>query len=600
MRRRRHPALCDAGRHSARLAPCWSKRTATRRPERPAPPAHAWFTLLLALCASFAAGPAQEAVPQFTDVTPQSGIRFKHVNGAPEKKYIFEAKGGGAGFFDYDNDGWMDILLVQGSTVERHLKGDDPHCALFRNRRDGTFEEVAEKAGLRRGGWGMGVTFGDYDNDGFADIFLTFVGDDALYRNNGDGTFTDVTARAGVGDPRWSTSAAFGDYDNDGDLDLYVCNYIRIDFRDLPKPGPGMFCMYRDRPVMCGPRGLPGEADALYRNNGDGTFTDVSEASGAFDRDKLYGLGVVWADIDDDRDLDIYVANDDGPNLLFVNKGDGTFEEMGMMSGLAVSVDGRNQGSMGVDVADYDNDGRLDAFVTNFANDYSTLYHNDGDLFFSDVTGKTGIYASDWLLVGWGTRFADFDHDGWKDILRVNGHVTPFLITAGLKESYFQPPNLYLNRKGRFEDAGRAAGPDFQKPMCSRGAAFADYDNDGDLDVLVANLDDSPRLLRNDRRDSNHWLMFRTVGRKSNRDGIGARITVKTTGGEQVWEVKRTVSIYSASDPRAHFGLGEATKADIVRVRWPSGKEQEFKNVAADKHYVLDEEDGLRVDRHQR
>ncbi|MFB3905642.1 MAG: CRTAC1 family protein [Acidobacteriota bacterium] len=567
----------------------------TRPPRDRRSPARSAILTLFAgsLCLTFA-DISPETVPQFTDQAAKAGINFRHINGPADRKdLIFEAKGGGLGFFDYNNDGWMDLLLVQGSTVEAHMQGKDPHCVLYRNKRDGTFEDVTEKAGLTRTGWGMGVSFGDYDNDGFADIYLTFLGPNVLYRNNGNGTFTDVTEKAGVGDPRWSSSAGFGDYDRDGDLDLYVCNYITIDWNNLPKPGPGMFCTYLGRPVMCGPRGLKGARDTLYRNNGDGTFTDVSESSGAFDRDNLYGLGMVWADLENDQDLDIFVANDDGPNLLFVNDGKGKFEEQGILSGLAVSVDGRNQGCMGIDAADYDNDGLLDAFVTNFANDYSTLYHNDGNLFFSDITGETELYTAEWLLVGWGARFTDFNHDGWKDIFHANGHVTPFLITEKLEEQYFQPPSLYLNDRGTFRDVRKFAGPDMQVGRCGRGAAFADYDNDGDTDVAIANLNDAPQLLRNDRRDRNHWIMLRTVGHTSNRDGIGARITVTTGELKQIWEIKRTVSIYSASDPRADIGLGEATKADLIRVQWPSGKVQEFRDVAGDAHYVVDEEKGL-------
>jgi enediyne biosynthesis protein E4 len=540
------------------------------------------------------AGVDPASVPQFKDVASEAGLKFKHINGPVDRKdYVFEAKGGGLGFFDIDNDGWMDLLLVQGSTVERHLQGNDPHPVLYRNKRDGTFEDVTEKAGLDHRGWGMGVTFGDYDNDGWTDIYLTFLGANVLYRNNGDGTFTDATKKAGVGDTRWSSSAAFADYDQDGYLDLYVCNYITIDFQNLPRPGPGMFCTYLGRPVMCGPRGLPGARDTLYRNDGDGTFTDVSESSGAFDRESLFGLGVVWSDLDNDGDLDIFVANDDGPNLLFVNQGDGTFEEEGFISGLAVSIDGRNQGGMGIDAADYDNDGLIDAFVTNFSNDYSTLYHNDGALMFTDITGETELYTAEWLLVSWGMRFADFNHDGWKDIFHVNGHVTPFLMVEKMEEKYFQPPSFYLNERGIFRDVRRLAGADMQVGKCSRGAAFADFDNDGDIDVAIANLNDSPQLLRNDRRDQNHWIMFRTVGRTSNRDGIGARITVTTPELTQVWEIKRGVSIYSASDPRAHFGLGRAEKAGTVKVQWPGGKVQEFRDVPGDTHYVVDEEKGL-------
>ncbi|MDA2923705.1 CRTAC1 family protein, partial [Acidobacteria bacterium AH-259-L09] len=496
-------------------------------------------------------------------------------------------------FFDFDNDGWMDILLVQGSTVERARSANNPHSAIFRNRGDGTFEDVTEKAGLTSRGWGMGVTFADYNNDSFTDVYLTRLGPNVLYRNNGDGTFNDVTEKAGVGDPRWSTSAAFGDYDQDGDLDLYVANYLDVGVDKLP-PRRSERCTHLGRQVMCGPRGLPGAPDVLYRNNGDGTFSDVTEESGAVDRDRYFGLGVVWADIDNDRDLDLYVANDATPNLVFVNQGNGTFKEMGYLSGLAVSGHGMEQASMGVDIADYDNDGLLDVFLTHFSNDYNTLYHNEGDLWFKHVEGQSHFQSSEWHLVSWGTRFVDLNHDGWKDIFFANGHVYPFLLHCSLAEAYHQPCSFYSNqRDGTFRNASREAGPDIQKETVSRGVAFSDWDNDGDIDFIIANLNDWPQLFRNDLADQNHWVMFRTVGERSNRDGIGTRITVVTGELRQIWEIKRTVSIYSASDPRAHFGLGSAAKVDLLKVQWPSGEIQEFKNIPADFHYLIHEKEGL-------
>jgi len=534
-------------------------------------------------------------IPQFVDVSATSGITFEHICGSPyEKNYIFEAKGGGLAAFDYNNDGLMDLLLVQGSTLDRVRAGDSPHSVLYENQGNWKFVDVSEKAGLTAKAWGMGVGIADYDNDGFADIYLTNLGPNVLYHNNGNGTFTDVTAKAGVGDPRWSTSAAFGDYDGDGDLDLYVANYLDVGPSKLPARIAGV-CDYQGEPVMCGPRGLPGAGDSFYRNNGDGTFTEISQQSHAVDKDKYYGLGVVFADVDNDSDMDIYVADDATPNLLFVNAGNGTFEEEGFLSGLAVSGDGREQASMGVDVADYDNDGLLDAYCTHFAADYSTLYHNDGNLVFSDVTAQARIQTPEWPLVSWGTRFVDLNHDGWKDIFHSNGHVYPYLIKSKTREVYYQPKTLYLNRgDGTFLDASTLAGPALQKPTVSRGVAFADFDNDGDIDCAIATLNGSPQLFRNDVPAGNHWVMFRTVGIKSNRDGIGARITVTTGKLKQVWEIKRTVGIYSASDPRAHFGLGPSATIDSVSVRWPSGKVQEFKGVAADVHYVLHEEEGLR------
>jgi len=534
-------------------------------------------------------------IPQFVDVSATSGITFEHICGSPhEKNYIFEAKGGGLAAFDYNNDGLMDLLLVQGSTLDRVRAGNNPHSVLYENQGNWKFVDVSEKAGVAAKTWGMGVGIADYDNDGFADVYLTNLGPNVLYRNNGNGTFTDVTAKAGVGDPRWSTSAAFGDYDADGDLDLYVPNYLDVGPSKLPARVAGV-CDYQGEPVMCGPRGLPGAADSFYRNNGDGSFTEISQQSGAVDKDKYFGLGVVWADVDNDYDMDIYVANDATPNLLFVNSGNGTFEEQGFLSGLAVSGDGREQASMGVDVADYDNDGLLDAYCTHFAADYSTLYRNDGNLVFTDVTAQARVQTPEWPLVSWGTRFVDLNHDGWKDIFHSNGHVYPYLIKSKTREVYYEPKSLYLNQgDGTFLDASALAGPGLQKPTVSRGVAFADFDNDGDIDCAVATLNGSPQLFRNDIPAGNHWIMFRTIGSKSNRDGIGVRITVTTGALKQVWDIKRTVGIYSSSDPRAHFGVGQSSTIDTVSVRWPSGKVQEFKDVAADAHYVLHEDEGLR------
>jgi hypothetical protein len=540
---------------------------------------------------------SQREIPQFIDITASSGIRLRHVNGDPDdKRYLFEAKGAGAAAFDFNNDGWMDILLVQGSTVERFAQADNPGPVLYRNRRDGTFEDVTARSRLkvRQNGWGMGVTTGDYDNDGFTDIYLTCLGPDVLYHNNGDGTFTDVTEKARVNDSRWSTSAAFGDYDRDGYLDLYVCNYLEMDFKQLPQPGSGPFCSYLGNPIPCGPRGVPTSPDVLFHNNGDGTFSDVSGKAGIVEKSRGPGLGVIWADLDNDRDLDLYVANDAESNYLYLNRSDGTFEEKGLITGLALSGDGRAQASMGVDVADYDNDGRLDVFATHFAADYSTLYHNKGNLLWEDSTLNAKLFKAYGLLVGWGTRFADFDNDGWKDIYHSNGHVYTFLKKSGFREAYTQPGTFFLNQKnGTFLDASSLAGTGIQEPRSSRGVAFADFDNDGDIDFLVSNMNDVPQLFRNDGISSNHWIQFRTSGRQSNRDGIGARLVVATGGLEQTWEIKRTVGIYSASDPRAHFGLGRHDRVDILKIHWPGGKDQEFRNVGADTHYVLDEEKGL-------
>jgi hypothetical protein len=504
------------------------------------------------------------------DVSGSSGIAFRHISGGVEEKpYIFEAKGGGICALDYDNDGWLDLYLVQGSTLSRVKEGRSPHGALYRNLGNWKFEDVTERAGLTVPAWGMGVSAADHDNDGWVDIYLANLGPNILYSNNGDGTFRDATGLAGVGDPRWGTSPSFADYDDDGLLDLFVPNYIDIGPDRLPKlPGtPG--CYYRGRPVMCGPHPLPGAADVLYHNDGDGTFSDASERAGGVSPSRYYGLGSVWGDIDNDGDLDLYVTNDVTPNLLFLNDG-GRFTEEGYLSGLAVSGSGVEQAGMGVDLADYDNDGLLDVYCTHFAQDYSTLYRNQGDLRFEDITLQANIFAYEFRHVKWSTRFVDLNHDGWKDIFHTNGHTYPTLDSkpAG-GETYRQPQTLYLNLKnGTFLDASTLAGPDFQEPHVGRGAAFADFDNDGDIDIAVAEMNGGPVLFRNDQSSANHWVMFKTVGRRSNRDGIGARLTVAAGGLRQIWEIKRTVAIYSCSDPRAHFGLGAAARIERLEVRW--------------------------------
>jgi hypothetical protein len=555
-----------------------------------------WLLLSGLLALSSGELMSSDLPPQFTDVAQKAGIEFVNINGErAEKRYLFEAKGAGLGFFDFDNDGWLDLLFVQGSTMDRFLKDDNPSSTLYRNNQDGTFTDVTKAAGLVEGGWGMGVASGDYNNDGFVDLYVTQLEANVLYRNNGDGTFTDVTAKAGVGGSSWSSSAAFGDYDADGHLDLYVCNYIDMDPRRPPEPGSAPFCNYRGRPGICGPLGLTGAANVLYRNNGDGTFSDVTVVSGVREPVPYFSLGAVWSDIDNDRDLDLFVGNDSTPNFLFVNQGKGKFLEKGFLSGLAASGDGGFQASMGIDVADYNNDGLLDVFSTHFANDYSTLYRNRGNLLFEDVTNETQFLQAEWLLVSWGTRMIDLNHDGWKDIFHTNGHVYPFLLTAGWTEQYPQPSSLYLNRRdGAFFDASKSAGPDLQKPTVSRGAAFGDFDNDGDIDCAVTNLNDSPQLLRNEGVAGGNWIMFRTRGRESNRDGLGTRISISAGGLEQVWEIKRTVGIYSSSDPRAHFGLGGARQVDSLEIRWPSGKVQHYQDVPAGVHYLLDENEGLK------
>ncbi len=549
-------------------------------------------SLLLLLAASLVFPSGQQIRRQrFRDVTREAGIRFRHINGNDtDKKYLIEAKGGGVAFVDYDNDGWPDIVFAQGTTIEQYKQGGGRKCELYRNKRDGTFECVTEKAGLTAKGWGMGVAAADYNNDGWVDLYITSFGGNTLYRNNGNGTFTDVTEFAGVGGASWSSSAAFADYNLDGYLDLYVANYVSVDLNRLPEPK----CLYRGTPTICGPRGLKGAPDVLYRNNGDGTFKEVSRESGAYDLDARYGLGAVWGDLNNDGYPDLYVANDFGPNFLFVNRGNGTFDEQGLVSGCALSGDGMEQAGMGVDIADYDNDGLMDIFVTNFANDYSTLYRNTGNLMFEDVTGKVGIQPYEWFLVKWGTHLVDLDHDGWKDIFHANGHVYPFLEHLNLNEKYRQAPSFFLNNHdGSFRDASALIGPEFNSAIVGRGTAVADYDNDGDLDFLIANLSGTPQLLRNDMTSDYHWVMFRLRGTRCNRDGIGARLNLSAGGLRQTCEIRRNVGIFSASDPRAHFGLGAAEKIELLEVKWPGGDIQRFKNLEADRHYLIDQTSGL-------
>jgi hypothetical protein len=539
------------------------------------------------------------APPTFTDVTRTSGIDFVNICGEADRKdYVFEAKGGGVGVLDFDNDGLMDIVFPQGSTLDRWRRGDNPTPTLYRNLGSGRFEDITRRAGLNHRGWGMGVTAADYDNDGWVDLYFTYLGPDVLYHNNGDGTFTDVTARAGIKADGWSSSATFADFDRDGFLDLYVASYLDIGPNKLPDRRSGGMCSYLGHDTLCGPRGLPGAWNHFFHNNGDGTFSDRTTESGAREPEAYYSLGVVAGDVDNDGDPDIYVSNDSTPSLLFVNRGNGIFEDHSYASGLAVSGDGNEQAGMGVDLADYDNDGRLDAYKTHFAHDYSTLYHNVGRLLFEDVTAAAGVQEPEWPLVSWSTRLADFNQDGWKDILHVNGHVYPFLRTPVGNESYAQPvTTLYLNRgNGTFSDASGLCGTDARQPAVGRGAAFADLDNDGDIDVVIAVLNGHPILLRNNPPAGTHWLMVRTIGRRSNTDGIGARVTIEAGGQRQIWEIKRTVGIYSCSDPRAHFGLGSATKADLLRIDWPSGTVDEQRNVPADHHYVAEEGGGLRIE----
>jgi enediyne biosynthesis protein E4 len=532
--------------------------------------------------------------PLFVDVTRAAKIDFHLTCGSHEKLYIVETQCGGAAAFDYDNDGWMDILLVDGSTVEDYRAGKCHPPRLYHNNHDGTFTDVSAKSGLNFCGWGYGVAIGDYDNDGWEDIYITGFNHSALYRNNHDGTFTDVTAKAGVANAdRWGTSAAFGDYDNDGNLDLYMANYVDVDMNNLPKFGNGLFCQYRGIPVNCGPRGLKGARDRLYHNNGDGTFTDVTEKLG-IDTQSYYGLGVLWLDYDKDGCLDLYVANDSSPSLLYHNDCKGGFTEVGAESGVAYSSDGREQAGMGIDAADYDREGWPDIVKTNFSDDDNNLYHNDRNGEFTDVAGAAGIGAVSNPYLGFGAKFLDYDNDGWPDIFIANGHVDPQVEGQSFGVGYAERPFLFHNlHNGKFEEVGQKSGGALGRKYVGRAALTADFWNRGREDLLITDLDASPVLLRNEVRSPGHWLRIKTIGTKSNRDGYGARIEITADGSTRYAEVRAGSSFESSSDPRVHFGLGGATKVDSVVIHWPSGQVDKLGPEAVDHELVVREGSGV-------
>ncbi|OLD61848.1 MAG: hypothetical protein AUI53_03995 [Acidobacteria bacterium 13_1_40CM_2_60_7] len=544
--------------------------------------------------------PAENGPIQFADVTARAGLSGYHnLFGSPEKRYIIESTGNGAAWIDYDNDGCLDLFVLNGSTLERQQKGErGPGNRLYHNNCDGTFTDVTSGSGLEGGYWGSGVAAGDYDKDGFVDLYVTTILEgNHLYRNNGNGTFTDVTAKAGVGGGRHvSVSAAFFDYDRDGHLDLFVTNYVQFDRAYLDRVSP--YCLWKGLRVFCGPNGVAGDSNVLYHNNGDGTFTDVTKAAG-LQNPELKSLGVITADLDDDGWPDIYVASDSTINALYRNRANGTFEDVSLQSGAGYSQDGRAQSGMGVDAGDYDGDGRLDLFVTNFQDDYNTLYHNDGKLTFTDVTFAAKIGQVSFNHLGWGTGFEDFDNDGHLDIFVANGHVYPQVDAAHLpQETYAQRNQLLRNLgNGEFADVTGTAGDGMQVVKSSRGAAFGDFDNDGQIDVVVINIDNTLTLLHNTTRNRNHWLTLRTIGSRSNRDGIGARLRLRVDGRVEVREVKTCGSFASASDPRVHFGLGATRTIERLEVSWPSGTKQTFTNVPIDHFVVIDEEKGLRVER---
>ncbi len=564
------------------------------------PLAFCWLTLLFAQAPAPAAHtPAPtlppNAVAWFTDEASKAGLTMLNVfGGIDTKKYIIETTGTGVAIFDYDNDGWPDIFIVNGTTLEGFPKGKEPTNHLYRNNHDGTFTDVTVKAGLAANGWGQGVCVGDYDNDGWEDLYITYYGHNRLYHNQ-NGVFTEVAQKAGVAGTgkAWGTGCAFVDYDRDGKLDLMVANYVDFDLATAPAPGDRPSCIWKGVPVMCGPRGLPGAKNILYHNRGDGTFEDVTAKAHIDKTEGFYAFSVSTFDYDDDGWPDIYVACDSTPSILYHNNHDGTFTDVAVTAGAAFNEDGREQAGMGSTIGDYNGDGRLDIFKTNFSDDTSTLYRNNGDGTFEDVTSAAGLGLYTKYL-GWGTQFFDFDNDGWPDLLLVNGHVYPEVDKQHLGSSYQEPRILYRNLgNGTFADISDSAGPAITALASSRGLAVGDLWNDGKLSAVISNMNAPPSLLVNQLHNVNHWIAFRTIGTKSNRDGIGARIAVKAGGRLLVNEVRSGSSYISNSDMRVHFGLGAATKLDSVRVRWPSGLIEQFDNLKIDQINEVKEGTGV-------
>ena len=529
----------------------------------------------------------------FVDIAKEAGLTEPVIYGeADHKDYILETVGCGCAFFDYDNDGWLDIFVLSGS----RLRGAPEQTTnrLYRNNRDGTFTDITEKAGLHAVGWASAVCVGDYNNDGFEDLFCTYYGQNRLYRNNGDGTFTNVTKDAGLltEQSRWGAGCAFLDYDRDGHLDLFVSNYVQFDIERVPKPGANINCTWKGVPVNCGPRGLVPGVNSLYRNNGDGTFTDVSREAGITAARACYGMTVVSADLNEDGWPDIYVACDSTPSLLFMNQHDGTFREEGIARGVALSEDGKEQAGMGVGVGDYNLDGHLDLFKTNFADDTNVLYKNDGKANFEDVTFQEKLGAQS-RYMNWGAGIVDLDNDGWPDIFFVSGSVYPEIEKQLPDYPDRCPRTVFRNLAGAgFDKLVEEAGPGIAAKHSSRGCAFGDFDNDGDVDILIVNLNEPPSLLRNDLRTNHHWLKVKLIGTKSNRSAIGAYVVVRYGGKVQAQAVLSQASFYSSNDPRLHFGLGTATSGDL-EVTWPSGTKETHPAIACDQLFTIREGTGV-------
>ncbi len=554
-----------------------------------------------------------KAPKTFEDVTSQTVLKnYLQASGDKAKNYILETTSGSVAVFDYDNDGKPDIFLLNGSTIDA-LKGKEklPRSALYRNLGNWKFEDVTDKAGIANERWGMGAAVGDYDNDGNADLFISNYGISRLYKNNGDGTFTDVAPKVGLDIKGWHTGASFGDYDKDGRLDLFVPAYVEFD-TDKPPTSPAdigkdgntgrNFCQFRGQPVMCGPRGLPGAKDSLFHQKADGTFEDVSEKTGVNDEPKYYGFSSVFVDVNDDGNLDLLVVNDSTPKQLYINKGDGTFEEIGYQSGIALNENGREQAGMGLAVGDYDNDGLVDFYITNFSDDANTLYRNDGDANFTDVTFQAGHGETTIPFLGWGTGFFDFDNDGWKDVIVANGHVYPTVDKFQWGTSFAQQLLLFRNNKPNaktkqvgFERVAAAPNSGLAAAIPARGLGLADFDGDGKIDVVINNLDSAPTVLKNVSENQNHWLCLKLVGdvsKKTPKDGIGSTVFVTTGGVRQRFDLISGAGYASQSDQRVNIGLGTANKIEKLEVRWANGEKEIFDVAEIDRLVTIEQGKG--------
>ncbi len=543
------------------------------------------FQFFLALLSSRA-----QAVPALVDTTAKTGIHFNHLS-SPDQKFIVESMSGGVALIDFDGDGWLDIYFTNAPSVSMALAGKAAHSALYRNNHDGTFTDVADKAGVASPCWAMGAAVGDFDNDGWPDLAVSCFGGVVLYRNNHDGTFKDVTATSGLNaDTGWATGVTFGDYDGDGFVDLFVPHYVDLDLANLPAFGSLKTCQYHEIAVQCGPRGLKGKGDTLWHNNGNGTFTEVAHQAGVDDPKHFFGLGAVWSDFDNDGKLDLLVANDGEPNYLYRGLGNGTFKEIGADAGVALSEEGSEQANMGVALGDYLRTGRMSIAISHFSDEYAELYRNDGDMTFTDVAHSAAIAKNSIPYVGWGDAFLDTMNRGLLDLILVNGHVYPQVDSTKLGVAYREPKLLYINQgNGTFREVGLQGGPALGTPQVSRGLAVGDLFNSGKLNVVVENLTGEPMILQTTPAPGSHWISFRLLGQPSNRLALNARVFVTTAGTTQMQEVLSGGSYLSQNDLRLHFGLSATTMVETVAVLWPDGKRATFHHLTADHFYVLQE-----------